>query len=578
MDTRFDFIKTRKELYDHIEKIPINMMQSLEIFYFGKLDDEASDNELSEMFLSTLTEYKQSLFQESVEKVYETTLKLLNSDSPLSDNYHMSDINCFINEEVKLSEKKIKGFFSRLNKEIEKSKSTKKELEINLKLKKKLENEAKRFELINYTKEILSLPVEHDSSEIGILRKDKFKCNNKSFAIAIYAEEKPYESALLLGYELVDFHLDTPQEEILDNILLIFKNNYFETPLEITVGHEHGKITNKCYYQVCVFLSKYLQKIMEPFSFTSLSGKKYIGLFQTTMNSHSIRNYTKKPNLTVWKDSVADGYIGVHSGMSVSDFSDHLKKSSMRDFLHYGDRMITNFVSLVQEREIPEFSWVIPSHFHAEEFKNEIFVTEILNWVEDYCYQNPMRKKALCLISEERGLGKTFFSKRLVNDPEYFIYDRNTLNAENFKIKPKARLIILDEIEFRECDRQMWKALVAGEETNIRTPYNNYKFDNGLPCIICTNSIGLLSKWYLDTDFNTQVVFVEITKYMGPKGTRPAEISQIEAFLSPDTLMKINEFKKKKEKILPIPFQLTEELLNKKRKKDKENISNNIQN
>ena len=108
-----------------------------------------------------------------------------------------------------------------------------------------------------------------------------------------------------------------------------------------------------------------------------------------------------------------------------------------------------------------------------------------------------------------------------MNESDYYIYERATFNAENFKIKPRSKLFIVDDIDFKERDRQLWKALTAGETTTIKTPYFNHTFMNGMPTIICTNSLKMVKFWLKDTDFRTQVKMVEVTKYMGPDGTRP---------------------------------------------------------
>ncbi len=96
----------------------------------------------------------------------------------------------------------------------------------------------------------------------------------------------------------------------------------------------------------------------------------------------------------------------------------------------------------------------------------------------------------------------------------------------------------------------MWKALIAGESTNLRTPYHNYFFEKSLPTIICTNSYIMLELFREDHDFRTQVVIVDVAKYMGPVGTQPGFLVDFQEYLSDKTaerLQKRREIKKKKE-------------------------------
>ena len=68
----------------------------------------------------------------------------------------------------------------------------------------------------------------------------------------------------------------------------------------------------------------------------------------------------------------------------------------MKDFLQYGERMINNFVGLVQEKDLAEFEWKWPKHLDTElGLREEPFIKQIRKWFKDYCMGNPARKKAL---------------------------------------------------------------------------------------------------------------------------------------------------------------------------------------
>ena len=395
----------RMMLREYINKIPTIVEENIQIEYLGKLEEAAGDYGLSETFKKHKVSFK-SKIEVLIKRCLDYAFAFY---ADLRDEKLLIDeITIYINEETKKAKKTVSFHFQELIKYIDKLKCMAKNQDIELKMIKEKEEKEQKLILMKYCKEVLSIPTDEDNTEIGTLRKDKFKSNSKSFGIAVYCEESFYNSGLMEKVKLEDLHLPVEKEEILEQISLIFEFEHNEQPLEIVVGHEHGKNSGKCFYQVCVFLDKYLQKMMEPFSFFTKHGnRRYIGMFQATTNSHSIRNYSKKPDLARHKKHVKDGYDGVHSSMTLSDFSDHIKKSSMRDFLHYGNRMISNFVGLVQEREVPEFSWNWPEHLDGDDLKNNIAVQQIKQWYTDYCLNNPSRKKALLLYSKDRGFGKS---------------------------------------------------------------------------------------------------------------------------------------------------------------------------
>ena len=378
-----------------------------------------------------------------------------------------------------------------------------------------------------------------DFEDLGTIRIEEFSTKSKSLCLIMFRNEKFYRSALKMNLKLEDFHMN---ENDIGKIIQFLKQEMFfltgEDPSEIHMGHEHSKSTGKCYYQVCIFFRVTINKKIKPF-FSFFSGPpcsiNYEFSFLNTRFPSAARTYVRnKVPLDSWKQELK-GYNAIHGGMTVEEMKDHIKKTNMRDILCYGNNIERNFLAHIQEKETPPFEWKWPAHLSQQPFDTEPFVESIREWFEENCIENPMRKKALFLYSRDRGMGKTFFSKNLVSNEEFYIYDRHTFNADSYKSKPNAKLVIADDIDYNKKDKQMWKALVAGEEYNVRTPYNNYKFSNGLPAIICSNNIVHLSSWIKDTDFMTQVVFVDVSKYMGPVGTRPQKLSATKINLSDET-------------------------------------------
>jgi hypothetical protein len=567
--------KIKKELIAFKRETAESFYQTVDVMILSPLKDSVYDFELENEYreLSEGVEFKRI-----VGVGFNEICKLINRLH--AEGYCTTEIQnqvgYGINSEVEKLRPILNNYFGGLICEISKKKT-------DLQSRREWEKRKREFEA-NETKRVreehafseLSRPIFDDIPEVGRVRTEKFKSNSMSFAIAVYASEEYYKKKLLEGIELSEIHIPIEEQTVLERITKLFKE-MGESPKEVYLGHEHGIVSKRCFYQVCVILPHYMQKYLDHcFNICSMTGPYLECFYMTTTNSRSINNYCKREYLTVNKETPKKGYAGVCSSMSVSDFSDYMRRHNLKDFLHYGDRMISNFVGLVQEREIPDFNWIWPAQFENEDkLKNSALVKEIKKWFDEYCIQNPQRKKALMLFSRERGIGKSQFCKRLVPDPEYFIYDRSTMNADNFRIKPKARLLILDDIKYKEGDREMWKALVAGEATNIRTPYNNYLFTNGLPCIICSNNMKIVNSWLCDPDFNTQVKFLEVSTYIGPEGTRPTDITKVETLISPETMKLMQATGKKKKPVKLVEFNLEQTFLKRKTNKEesKENSS-----
>jgi hypothetical protein len=523
------------------------------------LDQEAANNnELSDEFENLKKTKILPIVADISSKVEEKVAKLSETLENIEEVIKQS--HDFLKEEVKNLQPTIDLLLSdfrqiihhkRLKKcqeKIEKQKADKEELE-------------KKQKQID---EIMSR--DEDFEDMGKIRIEEFATKSKSLSLVMFRNEKFYRSALKMDLNLLNFHI---KEDDIGKIIDFLKQEmYFltgEDPSEIHMGHEHSKITGKCYYQVCIFFRATINKKIKPFLefFSGVpTSINYEFYSLATVFPNAARTYVRnKIPLESWKQELK-GYNAIHGGMTVEEMKDIVKKTNMRDILCYGNNIEKNFLAHIQEKETPPFEWKWPDHLNKQPFDTEPFVQSIREWFEENCIENPMRKKALFLYSKERGMGKTFFSKNLVSNEEFYIYDRHTFNADSYKNKPNAKLIIADDIDYNKKEKQMWKALVAGEEYNVRTPYNNYKFNNGLSAIICSNNIIHLSSWIKDTDFMTQVVFVDVSKYMGPVGTRPLKLSVSKITLSEETKKDIEKVDQKyKQKLNAFDF------LGKKRQK-----------
>jgi hypothetical protein len=70
-------------------------------------------------------------------------------------------------------------------------------------------------------------------------------------------------------------------------------------------------------------------------------------------------------------------------------------------------------------------------------------------------------------------------------------------------------------------NKEMWKALLVGQQTSIRDCYANFLFEFKLPCIVTTNNREMFKNMMVDNEFRESAFFVEVTSYIGPPGTEP---------------------------------------------------------
>jgi hypothetical protein len=95
--------------------------------------------------------------------------------------------------------------------------------------------------------------------------------------------------------------------------------------------------------------------------------------------------------------------------------------------------------------------------------------------------------------------------------------------------------------------KEIYKALVAGEELTINTKYAMEHFLGGLPCICLTNNKNTLHHWSGSDDFKNQCFFVDVNFYLGPENTRPSFFRERQMLFSNKTeedLKKMDEERK----------------------------------
>ncbi len=394
-----------------------------------------------------------------------------------------------------------------------------------------------------------------------------WKADAKSFGMILMGDSSLYS-------ENPDFNSDIhiPNVDIHD--ILEFLRQPENTPLNkkarhIVVGHEHGVENNKCHFQIFIDFGVRIHRIMRPFDF-ELNSSKILGIFQPTKKSaEALADYCKKGgDFVEWFDPAYDlvkndddAYWGglISEGKTTAEAIESMKTNRPKDLLFFGDRIKKNFEQLVESKPIPPFEWVIPTHLYERADReysmdsNELNVEKekciaIRNWLNQHCFPvGTQRRKCLFLYSVKRGVGKSQFARRLVNDPAYYIYNRTAIDGGEFERKQKtAKIVIIDDVKFVDGDREMWKALISGEETQIVSKYFNFTFSHGLPCIIITNEISTLNFWLESPMFNTQCVFVNFDSYMGPDGTQMKELRFVETHFDPDFESVLLEYRKKK--------------------------------
>jgi hypothetical protein len=364
----------------------------------------------------------------------------------------------------------------------------------------------------------------------------KMKIDGRALGFVVYMEPNEYKESI---EENRAIHIRNSKESFRIRIIEYFMEEFDNEPICIVIGHEHGDDKGKCHYQCFVKFQRRLHRTLQPTAL-DVEGERLLVIFQNARRPDALKQYCKKGNdFLEWPvdrmdtKSVWDAIIKDRDS-EASTVVERLALADPKSLLLYGDRIIKNYNSIVKTDDIPEFEWCFPAHLDqmvsSQETDPQVrFKIEcIRQWFESNCAVECIRRQALFMISEERGIGKTYFAKNLVNHEAYYVYCRGSLDASEFMRKEKtAKLIILDDVSYVGNDKEMWKALISGEGCQINTKFYNYPWRGGVPCIVLTNEISVASYWLSSEMFRTQCVFLNIDFYLGVEGTRPSFLGKV---------------------------------------------------
>lgn len=411
---------------------------------------------------------------------------------------------------------------------------------------------------------------EMEDNEIGTVIRQPARFAGKTWGIVIYGEPNTYP---VTNDERRLFHISIDFSTIITKLAETLKEHHKIEFQQITGGHEHGKKDDKCHLQICIQLATAINTIIKPGKF-ELEGITYLYLAQKAKNPYALLNYCKKdgefyylyPDKVIKKvfiknkDGIPTDKINPYATIvnnkgliDAEQAKDILVSHASRDFF-MSNSNINKAIEQLTKPQLPPPIWTFPDYL--KEFKDAVLYTWFIKW----CFPEELsRRKALCLYSKERAMGKTTFAKNLINHEDYIVIFRNSFNKES-TLNKIPKLLILDDMQpYTDQNKETWKGLIAGEKTAIRDAYLNFLWDYNVPCIITTNNASLVTNLMLDDQFSTQIVIVEIDSYMGPSNTKVELFTQKEFHVSETIWKAMNEKKKQREEFIKEkrnPFQV----------------------
>lgn len=388
---------------------------------------------------------------------------------------------------------------------------------------------------------------------------------SKSIGVVMYLESKEYSEN---KEENMNIHIpESASPSFLAKVLkFIFEKIYEIDIIELIMGHEHGDKNNKCHLQIIIIFEKLFRKIMKPGALKIKYDGKIIKLLfmqQKTKNVYALKNYCKKErDATIIKNNEIHKF-----NLEEENPFDYIKNNynkitieeSRSKILEYDAELyfknsnnIENALKkiIVEEPPVP-FQWMpIPEYLKKYILADGSNFYDTFNkWFQMYCIngENLERKKALCLYSKNRSMGKSYFVRHLVSHENYILEFNNTLCWKKNINKGIYKLLLLDDMNIiNNNNKAMWKSLVASEPTTLRGAWMNEEYKERLPCIITTNDIEMVKIFRDDKLFNTQVFIIEINKYMGAPGTQREDLMKNEFIISYETADELNKLNTKK--------------------------------
>lgn len=137
-------------------------------------------------------------------------------------------------------------------------------------------------------------------------------------------------------------------------------------------------------------------------------------------------------------------------------------------------------------------------------------VDAIDRWVQNNIFTKRERYLGLCLFSERRCTGKSFFSINSIYPKDHVLVFRSYLRSFRPKIQPS--LCVIDDLTFSDLENNIsiYKQIVTGQPTTMYVKYANDDWNYNIPCIITTNEPRVVSRFLNDRMFNESVQVIQI--------------------------------------------------------------------
>lgn len=132
------------------------------------------------------------------------------------------------------------------------------------------------------------------------------------------------------------------------------------------------------------------------------------------------------------------------------------------------------------------------------------------------------RNKGLIILGQ-RGTGKTKFFQSFCTSKltgrSRIVHVKNTFNAEQWRNLNEAWLILIDDFKYSEQKHlEIFKALLAGEETIIEGKWLAKPYPGGIPCVLLCNDVKQFRYFKTNPYFSSdQCHFINLNDYfIGP--------------------------------------------------------------
>ena len=408
---------------------------------------------------------------------------------------------------------------------------------------------------------IKSIEKNAEPSEVSNNKYNKMKDNkSKSIGVVMYLQDKEYSDDEKKNLDIHIPHSSAPS--FLAKIIKCIFEKLYETNIkELIAGHEHGEKNKKCHLQIIIMFEKLFRKLLKPGALKIKYENEIICLVymqQKTKNAYALKNYCKKErDATIVKDDKYMKYekemkedpytyiIENRNNIKIEDAREKFLELDHETYFLNCNNIESAFKHIIVETPLKPFEWMpVPEYLKKLILPNGINFYDVFSeWYNKYCINGESleRKKALCLYSEKRAMGKSYFVRHLVSDPEYILEFNNCFCTKKNLGKGIYKLVLLDDMKIiNQETKEMWKGLVASEPTTIRGAWVNTEFKERLPCIITTNDIEMVKIFRDDKLFNTQVLLIEITEYMGEPGTEREDLLKRDFIISERTANKLN--------------------------------------